>query len=102
MAIRKSSKENEVEVEELKSTGRPSWEDTAEYRIIQKYKDRIRNPGTAIRAHCIQCYGGMIAEVSRCPAESCPLWLFRMGKNVFHSRSVKARERKEAEDALDN
>jgi len=34
----------------------------------------------AIRLKCIDCCGGNMAEVRRCPAENCPLWRYRMGK----------------------
>jgi len=34
----------------------------------------------AIRLKCIDCCGGNMAEVRRCPVENCPLWRYRMGK----------------------
>ena len=34
----------------------------------------------AIRLKCLDCCAGQAAEVRKCPAESCPLWRFRMGK----------------------
>ena len=34
----------------------------------------------AIRLKCLDCCCGQAAEVRKCPAESCPLWRFRMGK----------------------
>jgi len=33
----------------------------------------------AIRLKCIDCCGGNMAEVRKCPATSCPLWRYRMG-----------------------
>ena len=33
----------------------------------------------AIKAKCLDCSGGIRAEIRRCPATSCPLWPFRMG-----------------------
>ena len=36
----------------------------------------------AIRLKCIDCCGGNMAEVRKCPAEHCPLWRFRMGKEI--------------------
>lgn len=33
----------------------------------------------AIREKCIDCCGGLRAEVRRCPAAQCPLWIFRNG-----------------------
>lgn len=41
------------------------------------------NPMKGIRRKCIDCSGGLAAEVDRCPAYACPLWPFRMGKNPF-------------------
>ena len=63
----------------------------AEARIIQKYKDRIKNPISAIRAHCIECMGGQVHEVARCTATQCSLYPFRMGKNTMHQKYGKAR-----------
>lgn len=36
----------------------------------------------AIRLKCIDCCGGNMAEVRKCPAENCPLWRYRMGKEI--------------------
>lgn len=56
---------------------------------IQRYKDRIRNPMTAIRAFCIACMGGYMSEVSKCTAPECALYQFRMGSNPFHTRKKR-------------
>lgn len=48
------------------------------------------SPIRAIRAKCIDCSGNSIAEARKCTAVLCPLWAFRMGSNVFHSRSTAA------------
>ncbi len=34
----------------------------------------------AIRNKCIDCTGNQPAEVRRCQAFGCPLWMFRFGK----------------------
>lgn len=34
----------------------------------------------AIRQKCIECSGGVKAEVRRCGVVDCPLWVYRMGK----------------------
>ena len=34
----------------------------------------------AIRLKCIDCCCGNTAEVRKCPAEHCPLWRYRMGR----------------------
>ena len=62
-----------------------------ETRIIQKYKDRVNSPITAIRANCIECMGGAVRSVESCPATNCALYPFRMGVNVFDSRHKKAK-----------
>jgi hypothetical protein len=36
----------------------------------------------AIRLKCIDCCCGNTAEVRKCPATQCPLWRFRMGKEI--------------------
>ena len=37
-------------------------------------------PIKAIRAKCVDCCCGNVAEVRRCPATSCTLYPYRMGK----------------------
>lgn len=36
----------------------------------------------AIREKCIDCCGGFVREVRRCTAYNCPLWRFRMGREM--------------------
>ena len=36
----------------------------------------------AIRLKCIDCCGNQIAEVRKCPVTSCPLWRYRMGREI--------------------
>jgi hypothetical protein len=36
----------------------------------------------AIRLKCIDCCCGNTAEVRKCPATHCPLWRYRMGKEI--------------------
>ena len=36
----------------------------------------------AIRLKCIDCCCGNMTEVRKCPAENCPLWRYRMGKEI--------------------
>lgn len=45
------------------------------------------SPIKAIRAKCLDCCGGQVAEARKCTATGCPLWPFRMGKNPFHARA---------------
>jgi len=55
------------------------WNDANE----KKYRQRIKNPQTAIRAMCIICMGGSSYEVSLCGKSNCPLHPFRLGKNPW-------------------
>ena len=36
-----------------------------------------------IRARCMDCCGYQPDEVKLCPAEDCPLWPFRLGKDPY-------------------
>lgn len=36
-------------------------------------------PMRRIRAKCIDCMGGQISEVRKCPSEDCPLYVYRLG-----------------------
>lgn len=36
----------------------------------------------AIRLKCLDCCCGQSAEVRKCPAIDCPLWRYRMGREV--------------------
>lgn len=42
----------------------------------------------AIRMKCIDCCCGNMAEVRKCPATNCPLWRFRMGKEIRDNESL--------------
>lgn len=51
--------------------------------IENKYRERIRNRATGIRAYCVSCQGGDVVGVRECPAITCPLHPFRMGGDPF-------------------
>lgn len=36
----------------------------------------------AIRLKCLDCCAGQAAEVRKCPAVDCPLWRYRMGREI--------------------
>ncbi len=36
----------------------------------------------AIRMKCLDCCCDNMAEVRKCPAENCPLWRYRMGREI--------------------
>lgn len=78
--------EPDVEPEEA-----PEGDLLAEARIIRRYKERITNPISAIRSHCVECMGGQVQEVARCTALECSLYPFRMGKNTLHKKYGKPR-----------
>lgn len=40
-----------------------------------------RTPIKAIREHCLQCSGGSSNEVKLCQIPTCPLYIYRIGKN---------------------
>ena len=44
-------------------------------------QDRITR-AKAIRLKCIDCCAGQPSEVRKCPAKHCPLWRYRMGKEI--------------------
>lgn len=55
--------------------------------VIARYKERANTPKKAIRAMCIECMGGLIAEVDRCSSKGCALYPFRKGSNPYHKLS---------------
>jgi hypothetical protein len=50
-----------------------------------RYRNRVRNRGTAITAMCITCQGGRKA-VTECIDTQCPLWAFRFGSDPFYGK----------------
>lgn len=50
------------------------------------------SPIRAIRLKCVDCCGGAAVEVRRCPSTDCPLWPFRMGKNVWFGKADQKNE----------
>ena len=45
------------------------------------------SPIKAIRAKCIECSGGSMAEARLCRLTHCALWAFRMGHNPFFGKT---------------
>ena len=39
----------------------------------------------AIKAKCVDCCGGQVYEVKKCTITTCPLWIYRMGKEVVEN-----------------
>lgn len=49
----------------------------------------------AIRAKCVDCCCGQLAEVRLCPCDNCPLWPYRMGKRPKIPADTAAEEKRE-------
>ena len=47
----------------------------------------------AVRAKCIDCCCGQIAEVRNCTATTCPLHPFRNGHNPFTKRTMSEEQK---------
>ena len=60
----------------------------------------ITSPIKAIRAKCLDCCCGQRDEVKLCPANDCPLWQFRMGKNPNRSRNMTDEQKQAAKERL--
>lgn len=43
----------------------------------------------AIRLKCLDCCCGQAAEVRKCPSVDCPLWRFRMGREIKDDDSME-------------
>lgn len=67
-------------------------------RIIQRYKDRVTNRNTAIRAKCIECSNGQPSEVRECTVTACALHPFRMGSDPFNKKTAARMARDEGDD----
>lgn len=52
----------------------------------------ITSPAKAIRAKCIDCCGGSMAEVKLCEIEDCALHPFRFGRNPYRTKRVLTEE----------
>lgn len=53
-----------------------------------RYRNRVRNRGTAITAMCITCQGTR-KNVTECVDTMCPLWAFRFGSDPFYGKKMK-------------
>lgn len=62
-------------------------------------EQKSRNRKQAVRNKCIDCCGGVLSEVRKCPTTKCPLWPFRMGTEINCSREDETREDLEEEEA---
>ena len=53
----------------------------------------------AIRLKCLDCCCGNTAEVRKCPATNCPLWRYRMGKEIKDDENASNFDDFEDEDS---
>ena len=60
----------------------------------EDYSNHKTNPMKAIRAKCIDCCAGNMAEVKICHITACDLHPYRMGKNPFRTKRVLTDEQK--------
>ena len=63
-------------------------------------EDELKSPIKAIRAKCLDCCCDQQEEVKLCPATTCPLYPFRLGKNPFRKREMSEEQRKAAAERL--
>lgn len=65
-------------------------ENRTDYReVVERYKSKVKNPKTAIRAYCVECSGGSLKNVQECPIPKCALYPFRMGVNPHNLKTMK-------------
>lgn len=53
----------------------------------------------AIRLKCLDCCCGQAAEVRKCPATNCPLWRYRMGREIKNEENTSDFDDFEDEDS---
>lgn len=56
--------------------------------------EEIVSPLKAIRAKCLDCCCGSVAEVRKCTAVGCPLYPFRFGSNPYRAKRELSEEQK--------
>ena len=62
--------------------------------------EEIRSPIKAIRAKCIECCCGQLAEVKLCTCTDCALHPFRFGKNPYVKRTMSEDQKMAAAERL--
>lgn len=67
--------------------------------VCERFKGAVTNRKSAIRAMCVTCMGGAVYEVARCTSSTCPLFPYRMGEDPNDARTIKAKEKREAQAA---
>lgn len=64
--------------------------------IIAKYKAKVTNRTSAIRAKCIECSGGVLSEVRECRVTACALWPYRSGEDPNNKKVLDRKARQAA------
>ena len=88
------------ELQALAATIPRQDEDGESLSTVERYRARVNNRSTAIRAKCIECSCGSRKEVADCHITKCALWPFRMGKDPF--RAARNAERAAAGQEVDD
>lgn len=63
--------------------------------IRSRYRSKITNRKSAIRAFCVECMGGMVYEVAKCLSKDCALFPYRMGEDPNDARTIAAKKKRE-------
>lgn len=69
---------------------------------VARYRARVCNYRTAIRAKCVECCCGSLKEVAECRVKSCALYPFRMGENPFNKKTRERMAREAGENVFED
>lgn len=69
---------------------------------VARYRAKVCNYRTAIRAKCVECCCGSLKEVTECRITSCALHPFRMGENPFNKKTRERMAREAGEEFHDD
>ena len=53
-----------------------------------------------VRLYCLECCGGLASEVKQCPATTCQLWKYRLGKDSTRTRTMTDEQKQAAAERL--
>lgn len=54
--------------------------------VVARYKGKVDNRASAIRAFCVECCCGVLSEVRNCAVTKCALYPFRNGEDPFRKK----------------
>jgi hypothetical protein len=52
-------------------------------KVEERVETRNLTRSQAIKFNCLDCSGGVVAEVRECIIKTCPLWVFRPYQNAI-------------------